>query len=522
MAFTWWVELAPTLAFGADGRLDDTGFADALGPDGPLGAPVAALGRSLAAHPSDDLAASLVITPSLVDQAQRMVHGYTRADGTPVAEGEDGAATAATFLDALKDVLVGRGIQTVATPFSGPTLTSMLASDLGGDLDDQQTFGADLLEALAGVPIQTQVARPVNGALSDQALDWLAASDVTTILGDTETVERIGETAVPGEPAPTATLSSTSGTPLNVVLPDPGAQGLLARPDLLANPVRAAQSVLGELAVEWKESPVPEEPTVRGRALALLSSSLPPDVWTPLIERLRNAPFLRNLPPATFATSVDPPGAPATIRAPDGSSFPSSYTEGPNGIRGLHGQIADYRSMLTEESDGPETLTTQLYYAESARYVDDPLAGTAWLDSVRTSTRTVFESVRPQVGQGFTFTSGEGTIPLVMGDPGPIPLRITIRLDSSQFEYPKGSEQNVVLVRPAQVVTFPVIAKATGQNPILVRVLAPNGHGIGEPQAIVVRSTAFNHIALIVTLAAAAVLAALYSRRWFRRTKVPS
>jgi hypothetical protein len=37
-----------------------------------------------------------------------------------------------------------------------------------------------------------------------------------------------------------------------------------------------------------------------------------------------------------------------------------------------------------------------------------------------------------------------------------------------------------------------------------------------------VRSTAFNRIALLVTLAAAAVLALLYSRRWFRRTKVPS
>jgi hypothetical protein len=109
-----------------------------------------------------------------------------------------------------------------------------------------------------------------------------------------------------------------------------------------------------------------------------------------------------------------------------------------------------------------------------------------------------------------------------MGDPGPTPLRVIISLESSQFDYPDGNRQDVPLTHPNQVVSFRVVAKATGQNPIVVRVLAPNGHPIGEGQPIVVRSTAFNDIALIVTLAAAGVLALLYSRRWFRRTKVPS
>jgi hypothetical protein len=519
MRFTWWIELAPTIAFGADGRLDDNGFADSLSSVGQLGAPVAALHQLLDDHPATKT--SLVVTPSLVEQAERMTRGYTRVDGTPVAQGEDGAATAGAFLDGLSEVLAGEDVQTVATPFSGPTLSSMLSSGLGQDLDDQRTLGMQTLQDLSGVPPQALIARPTAGALSDEALDWLAGNGVTTVLGDIDTIERTAEATVP-EPAPTATLTSPSGVPLNLVLPDPGAQSLLDRSDLLADPVRAAQAVLGELAVEWKEAPVPAEPNVRGRALAL-PSSLPPGLWQPLLDRFHHVPFLRTVDPVTFAASVDPPGDPATLRAPDTSAFPTPYTEGPNGIRGLHGQVDDYRSMLTEPNDAPDQLTRDLYYAESAPYVGDPIAGEPWLDAVRAATRTVFESVRPQVGRGgFTFTSGEGTIPLVMGDPGPVPLRITIRLESSQFDYPQGNEQDVVLSRPNQVVTFPVVAKATGQNPILVRVLAPNGDGIGEAQPIVVRSTAFNHIALIVTLAAAGVLALLYSRRWFRRTKVPS
>jgi hypothetical protein len=527
MQFSWWVELEPTIAFGPDGRLEDTAFPGSLDTTGQLGAPITALDQALLAHPREAIRTSLVLTPSLVQQAQEAAAGYSLVNGTSVDAGTDGAATATTFLASLKRVMAARGIESVPTPFSGPTIPSMLASDLRTDLNDQRQLGMQILQSLSGIPAQTGVVRPIDGALSEDALDWLSGTGATTILGDTDTVDRVGEEAVEGEPAPTATLATSSGGTLDLVLPDPGAEGLLERPDLLADPVRAAQAVLGELAVEWKEAPVPPEPDVRGRALAL-PSSLPPGLWAPLLERFRRTPFLRSVDPATFAAAVVPHGAPATLRSPDTSAFPFTYTEGPAGIRGLHGQIDDYRSMLVEPSPVPDELTRDIYYAESAPYLDDPSGGEVWLGHVHDTTRAVLESVQPRIGQGgsgqggFTFTSGEGTIPIVMGDPGDVPLRVTVRLDSSQFEYPDGNQQDVTLDRPNKVVTFRVVAKAAGQNPIVVRVLAPNGNAIGEPQTIVVRSTAFNRIALIVTLAAAAVLALLYSRRWFRRTKVPS
>jgi len=521
MNFTWWTELQPMIPFGADGRLIQTDFPDSLGPTGQLGAPVSALDQALRAHPHERLTTSLVITPDLVQQAQHAAGGYTRVDGAQVQEGQDGAATASAFLDTLKRVMAARGIATVATPFSGPTLPSMLASGLTQDLTDQQTLGDGILQGLSGVPVETTVARPVEGKLSDDALDWLAGSGVSTVLGDVDTAERANEASVP-EPAPTAMLTPPGGgNNLNLIMPDPGAQSLLGRTDLLADPVRAAQAVLGELAVEWKEAPVPDEPNVRGRALAL-SSTLPPGFWAPLLERFRHTPFLQIQDPTTFAARVYPQGAAATLRTPDDSSFASTYTDGSNGIHGLHEQIADYASMLTEDNGVPQDLTQHLYYAESAPYVTDPLDGETWLDTVRATTQAVFDSVRPQVNQTFTFTSGEGTIPLLMGDPGPIPLSVTITLESSQFDYPDGNSKDVILDRPNQVVSFHVVAKATGQNGILVRVLAPNGHPIGAGQQIAVRSTAFNDIALILTLAAAGVLALLYSRRWFRRTKVSS
>jgi len=518
MRLTSWIELAPTVAFAPDGRLLDTAFPDALSAQGQIGAPIAALNGALARlGPAGELPLSVVVEPALVEQAQRAAGGYTLSDGTVVPKGADGALRAAEFLDSLSNAMSGPGVRTVATPLTGPTIPSMLASGLAHDLEAQRSLGLETLQSLARTTLQTDVARPTSGSLSDDAIGWLADTGASTVLANPDTVDRHAQ-GPNLNPDPTATVSAPDGSPVTVVLPDPGIEGLLARQDLLEDPVRAAQAVLGELAVIWKESPVPESGHVRGVALAL-PSTLPPGMWTPLLDRLHGTPFLRLQDAAEFAASVNPPGEPAVLRSPDSSSFPASYSEQ---IREQEHQIGTYRSMLTQPSTVPDDLARDVYYAESAPYVTDWEAGTSWLNAVAATTQQAFDSVKPQLGQGFTFTSGEGTIPILMGDPGAIPLRVTIQLQSSQFDFPEGYQQEVVLERPDQVVSFRVIAKAAGQNPILVAVIAPNGDEVGEPQTIVVRSTAVNHIALLVTLAAAGVLALLYSRRWFRRTKVSS
>jgi hypothetical protein len=517
MLLASWIELQPTIAFGPDGRLLDTAFPDALSSQGQLGAPIAALNGALGRlGPAGEFPMGVIVEPALVEQAQRVASGFTLADGTAVPKGTDGPLKAATFLDSLSTATHGPGVRTVATPFAGPTIPSMLASGLGHDLEDQRSFGLETLQSLTGTTLQTDVARPTAGSLSDDAIGWLADKGATTILGNFDTVARHAQGPTLN-PDPTATVTAPDGSNVTLVLPDPDVEGLLTRPDLLADPVRAAQAVLGELAVIWKESPVPEGGNVRGVALAL-PSSLSLGMWTPMLERLQGTPFLRLKDAATFVSSVNPSAEPAVLRSPDASTFPPSYIEQ---IHAQQHRIGTYGSILTQPSP-VQPLTNDVYYAESASYVTDWEAGTSWLDAVYATTQQAFDSVKPQVGQGFTFTSGEGTIPLLMGDPGPIPLRVTITLQSSQFEYPEGDEQTVLLERPDQVVTFHVVAKAAGQNPILVDVTAPNGDEIGDPQAIVVRSTAVNHIALLVTLAAAGVLALLYSRRWFRRTKVSS
>ena len=151
----------------------------------------------------------------------------------------------------------------------------------------------------------------------------------------------------------------------------------------------------------------------------------------------------------------------------------------------------------------------------------DPAAGEPWLASVGATTQAGFDAVTPIVSPEFTFTSSEGTIPIVMGDPGPTPLRVTVVLDSSDFSFPDGNRQDVLVDRPGVRVDFRVEATTSGQNPIVIGVRAPNGTQITST-TVVVRTTTVNHIALLVTIGAGLGLLALYSRRWFRRRTNPA
>jgi hypothetical protein len=66
-------------------------------------------------------------------------------------------------------------------------------------------------------------------------------------------------------------------------------------------------------------------------------------------------------------------------------------------------------------------------------------------------------------------------------------------------------------------VTFRVDVRTTGRFGVEVRVVAPGGRFLLAEQPITVRSTVYNRIALVITIAAALVLVALWARRFLPR-----
>ena len=509
IVFAWRLEFtSPGPAFGPDGTFRDPALAASLAPGGSLAARVDALRRIADRGATIDA----VIQPSLVRDVADMADGYVGPDGSTVPPDTGAAAAAARFLAQLTNAVASPGVAVIAPPMFGPTTPSLLAAGMGPDLNTQEQLGARTMAELLGVTPVEGTARPVDGRLDERSLERYADQGTLTLLGDAATVARPVE---PNgfAPAPTARIGGTDESPVTVLLPDPGTQALMSQPDLLADPVRAAQGVLGELAVIWKEQPKPAPPTVRGLTIAL-PDTLPPPVWGPLVDRIVGAPFLRRAHAATLVELVEPPGPAATLATPDSQTFTAAYVDR---IRSLERDVATYRSMLAEPSEESERLRDALLQAESAVFLGagEP-GGVPWLDEVARVTGAAFAGTTPQVSQAFTLTSTEGTLPLRMGDPGPLPLHVTVRLESSRFSFPEGAEQEVTLVAPDQVVEFAITATGSGQSPIRVVVEAPDGRPISE-QTVVVRTSAVNVIALVVTAAAALVLLVVGVRRWMAR-----
>jgi hypothetical protein len=518
MRMAWWAEVTAPPAFDPTGALVDPAFEAAVAPGGSLGAEIEAL-RQMVNDPTRGDPIDLVIEPAVVDQLTRMAAGFERADGSTVEAGRDGAANAAALLQSLREIAESPAVQVSGMPFAAPQIPSLLATGLTADLERQRVAGVAILDAALGVSGTTQVARPPDGALNEAAVDDLVRTGAGTILADATTVER---PAQPNEfaPLPTASLSTPAGNSIQLVLPDPGTQALLSDPALLADPVRTAQAVFGELATIWRESPVPvaqpdDSETVRGVALTL-PAGLPARIWGQITRRIADAPFLQTAFAQDFVEQVNPPGPPAALLNASSATFSPTYADG---IRDERRAVEAYRSMLLEEDPTPAQLDTDLLYAEWGGYLGvlGEQAGRVWIDHAHEVTEGIFARVRPQTAEVFTFTSATGTIPLRMGDPGDTPLKIVVQLRSAWFRFPEGPTQIVTLTRPNQVVSFRVTATAGGQaHPIQLLVRAPSGRPLDQPKTLVVRTAAVSRVALVITVLAALGLAVLWARRLLR------
>jgi hypothetical protein len=299
---------------------------------------------------------------------------------------------------------------------------------------------------------------------------------------------------------------------VSLLLPDPGADALLGDEGLLADPVLAAQAVLGELATIWREQPVPEGDVVRGLALDL-PPDLPAEIWSEVVERLSDAPFLepRHAEDLAFSVRPEPDAAALVGRAREGFSDAYADALDTTGIR-----VAAFASILEEPADEADRLRRQLLYAEASQYIGNEGSGRMWIDAVNDVIDGTFSRLAPDTSTELTFTSRSGRIPLRMGDPGGRILNVTVELVSGRVEFLDDNVRTVRLDEANEVITFQAEVKAAGPSRIQVSVKAPNGATLTS-QVLLVSSTAVNPIALIITIGAGLILVGLWSRRLFRR-----
>jgi hypothetical protein len=281
---------------------------------------------------------------------------------------------------------------------------------------------------------------------------------------------------------------------------------------VLEDPVRAAQVVLGQLAVIWREQPVPGDDVVRGLAVDLYPD-LPAGLWEPMVRRLARAPFLDATHAEDLPDEILPTPEPAELPPYEGAGFTAGYEDD---LEATGRRLTAFASILEEPAAEADRLTRDLLYAEASQYVGNEAAGRVWIESVNDEIDRMFARIAPDTSRVLTFTSRSGTIPLRMGDPGDRVVNVRVQLESGRVAFLDDEVRSVRLRQPDQVLTFDAEFKAAGPSRIDVLVMAPNGEILSR-QVLVVRSTAINAIALIITIGAGLVLVGLWSRRLFRR-----
>jgi hypothetical protein len=508
LSFAWTVELAPPITFGPDGSFADDSIEREVAPGGRIAAQVAMLHELAAAGTSVNVA----LSPVLVATLQRMSGGYRIGDRL-VPQGEGGSADAQRLMASLRDSLAAPTTDVFVYPFAAPQLPAMLRSGLGRDLDLQIDRGRDLVSSALGFTPSSAAARAPGGQLDRSAIQRLAADGATTLLVDAGTVDRPAQSQ-DFTVLPTAALDGPGGgDPLGLVLPDPGVQDLLGSELPRTDPVLAAQQALGLLATTWQEAPNPT--AARGIAVNLTADlRLPARFWEAFGRRVSTAPLLDPVTAEELVSRV-PPTYTAELLAPSTGFFTTDYVAA---IRDERHRIDALTSLVPGDAGVADQLTQDLLYAEAGSYVADPTAGRTWIDAVDTRTGAVFARTLPKPDQVFTLASGNTRIPLLMpGSDGP-PLQVTIELESAKLLFPEGADRTVTIGANDQIVTIPVQATGAGQGSVLVRVRAPNGRVLSET-TFVVRSTAFNRVAVAITFAAALGLVVLWVRRLVARRR---
>ncbi|MGZ8635665.1 MAG: DUF6049 family protein [Actinomycetota bacterium] len=506
LALSWTFVLDEPIAFGPDGALASSEIEIALEPEGRLAAQIQALSGLAAddASPAVDVA----VSPMLLTQLAWMRDGYEAVSGTgvgTVSRGEGGALAAEEALGDLLAIANAPNVRISALPYASPELPSLLSGGLSRDVLVQIQRGRDTIEQLMETAPTSSVFRPPGAALDEPTLHELASIGVSTLVAGPATVEPSPQPLGFAGP-PTASIGEDE---IAAIVPEPNVMALLQSSAVDADPVRAAQVLLGELATIWQEQPG----LARGIAIVLSEDlRLPPSFYSAFTRGVAGAPWLSPTHASEFALEF-PPDGPSVLTAPAPRRFATTYVEE---LKQARRQVATYRSMLVDPSTEPDRLDALLLLAESRQYLSNPDDGLAFIASVHDSVGAVFGAVSVDSADEITLTSSTGAgVPVTVTNGSADALHVSVLLESPRLRGAPRLDLELA-AGEAETVTFRVDVRSTGRFEVRLRVVSPGGRILDE-EPITVRSTVYNRIALVITIAAALVLLGLWVRRLLPR-----
>jgi hypothetical protein len=499
LGLSWTHVLSHPIAFAPDGTFTDPSLELALGPGGRLHGEIRAL-LELASDPSAPV--DLAISPVLLTQLGRMRRGYEVSEGDGIRRvpaGEGGAALAEQALEDLRAIAAAPSVEVTALPFSAPELPSLFGGGLGEDVGIQLEYGREVASSFVGTDMPEAILRPPGAALDEPTLRGLSAAGVRTLLVGPSTVD-LPEQPLGFAGPPTTSLGDGS---LVAIVPEPASEAVLASV-VEDDPVRAAQVLLGELTTIWQERPGEE----RGVALVLSEDApLPGPFFPPLVRGIGSAPWLAPADAEGFVATF-PPTDDSALANPSFRRFPTTFVAS---LKQARRRIETLRSMLPPGNREPDRLETMLLLAEARQFLFSTSDGQAFIDAAREGVRATVDDLALSV-PSVTLTSESGGIPVTVSNEGEHALRFSVRL-VSQWLREEPSAGLELGPGDSQTLRMQARLRSTGRYEVRVQMVSPSGRLIGQ-QRLVVRSTAYNRVALFITIGAALMMLVVWARRF--------
>jgi hypothetical protein len=497
----------------ADGALIDTEIAEQILPGGRLDVIVGAL---------EDTSASVtvVVSPLLLEALADMRDGFRVATGEVVEErppDDPTAVAAGDLLDRIAEVARRTATtELVALPYASPSVPSMIEAGLEEDLAVQIERGRAVAEGVLGVVPSQTIFRPPSSALTDDSL-----LELSRILSEDGTTESLLVDADAFQPPAGLAMTRHGATPvadgsMTAVTPDPVVEERTAAAD--QDPALSAMWTIGELSAIYFERPsIP-----RGVAVVFGEGERPPGrflrVFLDGLEVRSGIRWLRGVKATRVAVGQPPPDDPTEPRELQVASRAPGFSSAV--VAGLEEGRDDVDALgsMAEQSPLLDQLRRGLLLAQSRYLAGHEVDRLSLIGSVRTAVATELDKIHPPRASSITLTSQGGIIPVTLRNDAGYPVRVQLTLRSTRLRFVGGPSREVRLERPVQQFVFPVRAQTTGRFPVRVELETPDGVPIGSSR-IVVRSTAYNRVALVITTGAALFLALWWVRRLLSRRK---
>jgi len=499
----------------ADGALLDDGIEEQVAPGGRLDVVVRAL-------EAVEVPFTVVVSPLLLEVLQDMRDGYGVVVGNVVQQrtpGDPGAVAAGRLLDRLREVARRTATtELVALPYASPSVPSLVEAGLEEDLGAQIERGRLVVEGVLGVPPSQTIFRPPASALTEDSL-----GDLAGVLSGDGTTEALLVDAGAFPPVPGFTVTphgaaqvDTGVGALTAVSPDPVVEQRTV--EAAQDPALHAMWTLGELSAIYFERPsVP-----RGTAVVFGEGETPPGRFLRAFLRglqvRSGVRWLRGVNATRVAVGQSPPDDPIDPRQLQTASRAPGFSSAV--VAGIDTARADVAALASMADQPPllDQLRRGVLLAESRYLAGHEEERLSLLRSVRIAVGAEFDKIHPPAASSITLTSRGGIIPVTLRNDAGYAVRIQLTLRSSRLRFVGGPSREVQLERPVQQFVFPVRAQTTGRFPVQVELETPDGVSIGSSR-IVVRSTAYNRIALVITAGAALFLALWWGRRLLSRRK---